>query len=278
MTAAEGALATRPSSFAGLRVTQVGVLRSEWIKLRSLRSTWFSLIAAVLIMDGLGTLFAGLHAHRVQSNAGPGAHVLFDATQVSLRGVFLAQLAIGVLGVLVISGEYATGMIRSSLAAAPRRLPVLVAKAGVFAGVVFVIALAGSFAAFFLGQAAQSSTHVQATLSTPGALRAVVAAAIYLTLIGLLAVGLGFAIRNTAGAIATLFGIVLVAPLLTNTLPDPYSTDVAKFLPLNTLNQAISTLDRDPNLFGAWTGIGITAIWAAAALIGGAFVLMRRDA
>jgi ABC-type transport system involved in multi-copper enzyme maturation permease subunit len=261
-----------------LRVTQSGDFRSEWIKLRSLRSTWSSLLVAVLVMDGLGTLFAGLHAHRMHANVGPGSKVVFDATQVSLRGVFLAQLAVGVLGVLVISGEYATGMIRSSLAAEPRRLPVLVAKAGTFAAAVLVVSLVGTFAAFLLGQAAQSSTHAQAHLDTPGAVRAILAAAVYLTLLGLLAVGLGFLLRNTAAAIAALFGIVLVAPLLVNTLPTPYSTDIARFLPLNTLNQAISTIDRDPNLYGAWTGIGITAAWAAAALIGGAVVLLRRDA
>jgi len=272
------AVTSRPFGLPALRVTQLGVVRSEWIKLRSLRSTWFSLLAAVLIVDGLGTLFSALHTHRVEGGVTPGGQIVIDATEVSLRGVFLAQLAIGVLGVLVISGEYATGMIRSSLAATPRRLPVLVAKAAVFAAVVFVIALAATFGAFFLGQAVQASIHVQATLSTPGALRAIVASAVYLTLIGLMAVGLGFLIRNTAGAIATLFGIVLVAPILANTLPTPYSTDIGKVLPLNALGQAISTLNPDPNLLSPWAGIGVTAVWAAVALVGGAVVLMRRDA
>ncbi len=90
------------------RITQVGVIKSEWIKVRSLRSTWFSLLAAVVIIVGLGTLFSGLHAHRVDQGNGPGSQIVLDATQVSLRGVFLAQLAIGVLGVLVITGEYST--------------------------------------------------------------------------------------------------------------------------------------------------------------------------
>ena len=216
------------------RVTQVGVIRSEWIKLRSLRSTCYSLLAALLIIDGLGTLFSGLHAHRMEQGVGPDRPFLlgFDATQISLRGVFLAQLAIGVLGVLVITGEYSTGMIRSSLAAVPHRQPVLFAKALVFAVVVFVVSLIATLLGFLFGQQAQASTHAQATLSTPGAERAIVGAAIYLTLIGLIAVGLGFQIRNTAGAIATLFGIVLVAPILANALPTPYSTDVAKYLPL----------------------------------------------
>jgi len=260
------------------RITQAGVIRSEWIKLRSLRSTWYSLLAAVVIVVGLGTLFSGLHAHRVEQGNGPGARIGLDATQVSLRGVFLAQLAIGVLGVLVITGEYSTGMIRSSLAAVPHRQPVLVAKALVFGVVVFVVSLASTFTGFLLGQQAQASTHAQASLSTPGAARAIVGGAIYLTLIGLLAVGLGFLIRNTAGAIATLFGIVLVAPLLASALPTPYSTDVSKYLPLNAGSQILVTMNFDPTQLTPWVGIGVTALYAAVALIAGAVMLKRRDA
>ncbi|MDP9092158.1 MAG: ABC transporter permease [Actinomycetota bacterium] len=260
------------------RVTQLGVIRSEWIKLRSLRSTWFSLLAAVLIVVGLGTLFSGLHAHRMQDSIGPNGKIIFDATQISLRGVFLAQLAIGVLGVLVIAGEYSTGMIRSSLAAVPHRYPVLIAKALVFAVVVFVVSVVAAFIGFLLGQQAQASTHAQATLSTPGAERAIIGAALYLTLIGLLGVGLGFLIRNTAGAIATLFGIVLVAPLLANALPTPYSTDISKYLPLNAGSQILTTINPDPNMLSPWAGIGVTALYAVASLIAGAVILNRRDA
>ncbi len=267
----------RRSDLGPGRVTGIGVLRSEWIKLRSLRSTWFSLLAALLIVDGLGTLFSGLHAHRMAS--GRDVKILgFDATQVSLRGVFLAQLAIGVLGVLVISGEYGTGMIRSSLAAVPHRHPVLLAKTAVFAVVVFAVSLVATLGGFLLGQQAQASTHVQATLSTPGAERAIVGAAVYLTLIGVLGVGLGFLIRSTAGAIATLVGIVLVAPLLANALPTPYSTDVIKYLPLSAGQRIISTTEVDPNLLGPWAGIGSTALYAVAALLAGTILLKRRDA
>lgn len=261
------------------RVDLAGVLHSEWIKWRSLRSTWFSLLAAVLIIDGLGTLFSALHAHRMESGVGPGTKIFgFDATQVSLRGMFLAQLAIGVLGVLVITGEYSTGMIRSTLAAVPRRQPVLLAKAVVFAVPVFVVSLAAALIGFLLGQQAQASTHAQATLSTPGAERAIIGAAVYLTLIGLLGVGLGFLIRNTAGAIATLFGIVLVAPLLAQALPSPYSTDVAKYLPLMAGQRIIQTVHPDPDLLAPWTGIGVLALYALAALIAGAVMLDRHDA
>ena len=261
------------------RVTWIGVVRSEWIKLRSLRSTWYSLLAVVLIIDGLGTLFSAVRAHRMENVIGPDGKIIgIDATQISLRGAFLAQLAIGVLGALVITGEYATGMIRSSLAAVPRRQPVLWTKAAVFAATVLVVSLVATLLGFLLGQLALASTHQQATLSTPGALRAVIGSAVYLTLIGLLAVGLGFLIRSTAGAIATLVGIVLVAPLLANALPSTYSDDVIKYLPLSAGQRIISTLNPDPNQLAPWAGIGVTALYALAALVAGAVVLNRRDA
>ena len=269
----------RPELGSG-RVTQLNVIRAEWIKLRSLRSTGFSLLAAVVIIVGLGTLFSAVRAHRFGQDNGQNGRFIehLDPTLVSLRGVFLAQLAIGVLGVLVITGEYSTGMIRSSIAAVPRRSPVLFAKALVFAVVALVVTELAAFAAFLLGQQALASTHLQASLSTPGAGRAIFGAGLYLTLIGLLAVGLGFLIRNTAGAIATLFGLVLVLPLLAEALPSPYSTDVSKYLPLNAGTQIMATTNVDPTMLGPWAGLGVTALYAVIALIGGAVMLKRKDA
>jgi hypothetical protein len=281
-------LAADPASLGPGKVTQLGVIRAEWIKLRSLRSTWNSLLVTVVFVVGLGVLFSALRAHRFnQENAnvrfrGPGPigglERILDPTLVSLRGVFLAQLAIGVLGVLVITGEYSTGMIRSSLAAVPRRYPVLFAKALVFGVTALVLTELAAFLAFLLGQQALKSTHLQATLSTPNALRAVIGAGLYLTLIGLLAVGLGFVIRNTAGAIAGVFGIVLVLPLLANALPTPYSTDVSKYLPLNAGTQILMTGNYDSNQLSPWGGIGVMALYAVVALVVGLIVLMRRDA
>ena len=264
-------------------VTQLSVIRSEWIKLRSLRSTWYSLFATVVIIIGLGTLFSALRAHRFNQETGgfrpqgPGAMFGLDPTLVSLRGVFLAQLAIGVFGVLMITGEYSTGMIRSSLAAVPHRTPVLIAKALVFGVTALIVTEIAALVGFLLGQLALKSTHLQASLSTPGAGRAILGAGLYLTAIGLLGVGLGFLIRNTAGAIATLVGVLLVLPLLANALPTPYSTDVSKYLPLNAGTQILATTNRDSSMLGPWAGIGITALYALAALIAGAVVLKRRD-
>ena len=276
-------LATGRADLGAGHVTQLSVIRSEWIKLRSLRSTWYSLLATVVIIVGLGTLFSALRAHRFNQDSGGlrpggfGGRLDLDPTLISLRGVFLAQLAIGVFGVLVITGEYSTGMIRSSLAAVPHRTPVLIAKALVFGITALVVSEIAALAGFLLGQLALRSTHVQASLSTPGAARAIVGAGLYLTAIGLLGVGLGFLIRNTAGAIATLVGVLLVLPLLTNALPSPYSTDVSKYLPLNAGTQILATSNRDATMLGPWAGIGITALYALAALIAGAAVLKRRD-
>ena len=273
------ALATNRTALGSVGVTQLSVIRSEWIKLRSLRSTWSSLLATVVIIVGLGTLFSALRAHRFGQGSGAnGRFGDFDPTLTSLRGVFLAQLAIGVLGVLVITGDDSTGMIHSSVAAVPARRPVLLAKAAVFALTAFVVTGASAFAAFLLGQRALTSTHLQASLSTPAADRAIVGAALYLTMIGLLAVGIGFLIRSPAGGIATLFGIVLVLPLPAQALPSPYSTDVSKYLPLNAGTQIMSTRSPDPTQLGPWTGLGVVALYALAALIAGAVALSRRDA
>ena len=250
---------------------------SEWIKVRTLRSTWWTLFVTLFIVVGLGTLFSAVHAHRFVQPGSDDLEVIRDPTQVSLRGIYLGQLALGVLGVLVVSGEYATGMIRASLTAIPHRWPVLAAKAVVVAAVTFVVAEAAAFAAFLLGQAALSSTHYQANLSTPGAVRACIGAGVYLTIIALLGVGLGFILRSTAGGIASLVGIVLILPLLAQALPSPYSTDVSKYLPLSAGTQIIS-VHQDSSALSPWTGIAVAAAYALTALVAGLYVLQRRDA
>ena len=259
------------------RATLRTSISSEWIKLRSLRSTWWALLATVVLIAGLGTLFAAVRAHRYNELGPNGFGLLADPTEISLRGIFLGQLALGVLGVLMVSGEYATGMIRASLTALPHRWPVLAAKAAVVAAVTFAVAEIATFVAFFLGQVAMASTHQQATLASPGALRACFGAGIYLTIIALLGVGLGFLLRTTAGGIATLAGIVLILPLLAQALPTPYSTDITKFLPLTAGLQIIAT-QLDPSDLSPWTGIAVAGAYAAAALIAGLYVLRRRDA
>ena len=180
---------------------------SEWTKFRSLRSTVYTLLIAVVFMIGLGALITAITANQ-PGGLEPGQ----SAISTSLSGIFFAQLAIGVLGVLLITGEYSTGMIRSSLTVVPRRLPMLWGKMAVFAGVVFLTMLVASFAAFFVGQALLSGQHLDASLSDPGALRAVVGAALYVTVAGITALALGALLRNTAAAITTFVAVFFVIP------------------------------------------------------------------
>ncbi|MGH9124192.1 MAG: ABC transporter permease [Acidimicrobiales bacterium] len=261
-----------------LRVTQARVIKSEWIKFRSLRSTFWTLFLAFACTVGLGMLVSALRARDISRNAGPGFQRGLDLPVMSLRGVFLAQLPIGVLGVLMITGEYGTGMIRATLSAVPKRLPVLWAKIVVFAVAVFVVGGVGSLLAFEFGQALfQSGAGFHATLSTPYAARAVLGGGLYLVAIGLLAVGLGFLIRNTAAAIATLFGLLLVVPVIIEALPTWLNNDIAKFLPLLAGTQIMTTV-RDANVLSAWEGFGVVCIYAAVAIGLGAVMLKRHDA
>lgn len=267
-----------PAATAG-KVTQVRVLRSEWIKFRTLRSTFYTLVAAVVAMVGLGLLFSwGLSSRLGERGARHIDDAKVLAVTLPLRGYIIAQLAVGVLGVMVISGEYSTGMIRASLAAVPKRLPVLWAKAAVFGVVVLVLMTVTSFVAFFGGESILSSQHVQATLSTPGALRIVFGVGLYLTVVGLLSVALGALIRNTAGAIAAVFGLLLVLPALGEVLGlTSWGKDVPKYLPSNA-GQALLAVTPDPGGLGPWTGFGFFCAYTAAVMVAAAVLLKRRDA
>ena len=165
-------------------------------------------------MIGLGAMFAAITASQ-SAGFEPGA----TAISTSLTGTFFAQLAVGVLGVLLITGEYSTGMIRSSLTVVPGRLPMLWGKLAVFAGTVFLTMLAAGFTSFFVGQALLGE-QLSASLTDPGALRSVLGAALYLTVAGLTAIALGALLRNTAAAITTFVAVFFVIPPLTNLLPD----------------------------------------------------------
>lgn len=258
-------------------VTQARVINSEWLKLRSLRSTMFSFAAGFAAVVGFGILISALRANDIKQHAAFEKLSDFDPTAVSLRGLYLAQLAIGVLGVLVITGEYSTGMIRATLCAVPRRFPVLWAKIVVLAAATFVISLLASLLAFEFGQPFLRGAGVGATLSSPGAFRAVLGGALYLTVVGVLAVGLGFLLRNTAAAIASVFGLILVLPVLAQALPASWYGHVFKYLPMPAGTQ-IATTVQDPAMLGPWSGIGVLAAYAAIAVAAGAVVLRRRDA
>jgi ABC-type transport system involved in multi-copper enzyme maturation permease subunit len=260
----------------GARVTQPRVLASEWIKFRSLRSSYVTLAATILTLVGLGLVFCAVIGSRF-SQLSPAEKATFDPAATSLKGLYLAQLLIGVLGVLVASGEYNTGMIRASLSAVPRRLPVLWAKLGVFAAVTFVATTIGAFVAFFAGQALLSGQHAQTTLGTPGSLRAVVGTGLYLTAVGMLGVALGWILRHSAGAIATMFGVLLVLPVLGDSLPPSWTQHIAPYLP-SAAGQTVTMVHQDPGALAPWTGFAVFCAYLAAAVITAAVLLTRRDA
>jgi len=267
---------TRPPASSHKKVTQARVLLSEWTKIRSLRSTIFSLLAAIVFIVGLAVLVPMVTVSHWPPRD-PREALGFDPTTRTLSGIFLAQLAIGVLGVLLITGEYATGMIRATFAAVPARLPVLWAKAAVFAAVTLVLMVPTVLGAFLIGQSILTSKHLQTNLSNPGVLRAVIGAALFLTVVGLLGIGLGALLRNTAGGISTLFGLLFVLPIIVRFLPSSWSDPINKYLPSNA-GEAITHVHPDPTLLAPWTGFGLFCGYAVVVFIAAAISLRRRDA
>jgi ABC-2 type transport system permease protein len=274
MSTASTPLAARTASSTG--VTLARVVRSEWTKLWSLRSTRWALLVSVVGMTGLGIVVSAVQmAHWKQMSAQDRA--TFDPVDVSLGGWHLAQLAIGVLGVLLITGEYSTGQIRSTFAAVPHRLPVLWAKAGVYAAITLVLMLASSFAAFLISQPILRRHHVETTLSSPHVLRAVIGAALFLTATGLFGLSLGALVRNTAGGIATFAGLMFVLPGITAILPNSWGDSIDPYLPLSA-GTDILTIHPDPASLAAWTGFLLFLGYSLGALALSAVLLLRRDA
>lgn len=255
-------------------VSQRRVIASEWIKFRTLRSSWITMGVAVAALALLGLLI-GVVTNANWSHLDPDRAARFNAVDTSLAGVNFAQLAIAVLGVLIISGEYGTGMIRSSLGAVPRRLPVLWAKVIVFGAATLVLMEIAAFAAFWLGQA---GLGVHGTnLSAPGALRAVVGTGLYLTVVAVLSVALGFIVRSTAGGISAVVGLLLVLPGIMNVLPQSWQDHISPYLPSNS-GAAITTVQPDPGTLAPWTGFTVFCLYAIVAVIVSAVLLDRRNA
>jgi len=257
-------------------VTQGRVVRSEWTKLISLRSTRYALAATLLLAIGIGVLacivFESRWAHLSAHDRAD-----FHPLSVSLAGVNFAQLSLGVLGVLAITGEYSTGMIRSSLAAVPRRLPVLWGKALVFGATALAISLPATFIVFFVGQAILSGEHINTTIGQPGVFRALVGASLFLTAMGLFGLALGAIVRSTAGGIAALAGIVFVLPPIIGLLPNGVAGSIEPYLPSNAGN-ALWTINPDPGTLAPWAGFGIFCAYVAIAIVVAAVLLVRRDA
>jgi ABC-2 type transport system permease protein len=274
MTTTSHLSSARPGA-TGQRVTLTRVVRSEWTKLRSVPSTAWSLLAAVVLIVGFGALYSVLRVTRPPSD--PATLATFDPTAVSLTGVQLAQLAVGVLGVLLVAGEYATGTIRVSLAAVPRRLPVLWAKAIVLALTTLGLCLPAVLAAFLVGQSILSAEGLDTSLRQPGVARAVVGSALLLGAVGLLGLGLGALLRSTAAGVAGLFGLLFGPQLLSGLLPAAWSDRLYPYLPVPA-GAAVASARPDPAALGPWSGFALFCLYTAVVLALAAWQLRRRDA
>ncbi len=300
---------------AGLR----GAIASEFTKIRSVRSTYWTLAALLVVSVGVGAAITGGTAanfnHNLANKAG------FDATQTSLVAFFeIGQLIIAVIAAMAITSEYSTGMIRTSLTAQPRRGTVYAAKAIVLTSLTLIVSLVTSFIAFFIGQALLSSSGVSASLfhtvripqnanvtcppQGPGAgggglppgckvvfsgtdvispttvLLAIIGCALFVTLVAILAFGIGAIVRHTAGAIAIAIAALFIIPVLEQALPNDWRWDIMRFLP-DAANQVVSVTignNTNPHLWSAWPQLGVTALWAGVLLAAGAYLFRKRDA
>jgi ABC-2 type transport system permease protein len=301
---------------AGLR----GAIASEFTKIRSVRSTYWTLAALLIVSVGIGAAITGGTAANFSHN--PGNKAGFDATQTSLVAFFeIGQLIIAVIAALAITSEYSTGMIRTSLTAQPRRRTVYAAKAIVLTSLTLVVSLVTSFVSFFVGQALLSSSGMSASLfhsvtipqnanvtcpqkglggggggglppgckvvfsgtdviSPTTVLLAIIGCALFVTLVAIIAFGLGAIVRHTAGTIAIVIAALFIIPVLEHALPDNWHFDIMRFLP-DAANQVVSVTvgsNTNPHLWSAWPQLGVTALWAAALLAAGAYLFRKRDA
>jgi hypothetical protein len=269
------ASAALPAYSRPQRVTQARVMKSEWTKLRTQPAARWSLLSAVVLVVAFGVLYSLLRVARPPHGA---ATASFDPVSVSLSGVQLAQIAVGVLGVLLITSEYATGLIRTTVAAVPKRLPALWGKAATMTAAILAIGLPASFVTFTAGQSILARQHLSTTLSQPGVTRAVIGCALYLAVAGLLGLALGTLLRSTAGGISALFGVLFALPIVAGFLPGSLSDEVNKYLP-GTAGQAIVTVHPDPaTSLSPWTGFGVFCAYAAVLLVLAALRMRRGDA
>jgi ABC-2 type transport system permease protein len=255
------------------------LLLSEWTKIRSVRSTVASLGMLVVLTLGFTVLFTWLTVSQ-WSKADPSQQrqVIADPVSTILGAGFqLSQLTICVLGVLVITSEYATGMVRASLLAVPRRLPMLAAKSVVFAVLVFVVGELVAFPSFFIGAAVLHS-KAPVAIGDPGVLRAVIGGGLYLAVLGLFALAIGGLVRHTAAGITGVIGFVLVLAPLSQLLPGSFGKHLHAYLP-SEAGHLIGQAHQGPNdLLSPWQGFGVFCLWTAVLLGAAAYLLQRRDA
>jgi ABC-type transport system involved in multi-copper enzyme maturation permease subunit len=265
--------ATRPAGFSG-------AVRSEWTKLRSVRSTPWSLLAMAAISIGLMALIAWLRVGQRWDRLDPGerAGLIHNPLNLILaRPEFFAQLVVAVLGVLVISAEYSTGMIRSTLQSQPRRLTIFGAKIVVLAAVMLVVGEAIAFAAFFVGRQIIAK-HITVNLSDPGVTRSVIGLGLFVAVLGLFSLAFGAILRHTAGAITAVIGLNLIISPLTQLLPDSWGAHVNAWMPVNAGVLILQPQQRPGDLLSPWQGLAVFGGWTVLVLIVAAVMFQRRDA
>jgi ABC-2 type transport system permease protein len=276
---------TLPTSHAAkptYKVTGRRVLRSEWAKFWSLRSSWITLGVALLLLIAFGAIASAVYnpdavaTSGPQGPPGPGSGDS-DAVSLALTGLSFASLAVGVLGVLMSAGEYTTGMIRSTLAAVPRRLPVLWSKSAVFGMIALAVMTVGALAAFQLGTLGLSGEAIALSLGDDGVLRSLLGAGLYLGLVGVFGVALGALIRSTAGGIAALVAVLLILPGLASLLPDSWYDTISPYFPSNA-GSAVYALQQSSDSLSPGAGIVVFAGWVALTLVAAAIRLVRTDA
>ncbi|MEU8987047.1 ABC transporter permease [Streptomyces sp. NPDC048558] len=251
------------------------VVRSEWTKIRSVASTMWTLSLAVVVTIALGMLISGL-SNSEFDNMSERDRLSFDPTFISFAGMTLGQLALIVFGVLVVSNEYSTGMIRTSLAAVPRRGTFLASKIAVATGLALVVGMATSFVTFFLGQA-MLGDH-RAEIGDPGVLRAVIGGGLYMTLIAMFSMGVAAMLRSPMLSLGILMPFFF---LVSNILGNVSATEkIGQYLPDQAgsrIMQVVTPIDDDKP-YGPWGGLGIMVLWVVVALAGGYATLKKRDA
>ena len=250
--------------------------QSEWTKLRTVRSTTWALVVTVVSTVGLGVLLTAL----VVGHWGQQSVYVrngFDPLLYSYAGLNVAQLCIGVLGVLVMTSEYATGVIKLTFGATPQRRVLLGAKVLTFSAVIAIVSLVSCVTAFFICQALLVAKHAGLSITAPGVLRAVLGGPVRMVLIGVIAIGVGAIVRHTAGAVAILFTVLLIVPGLVQLLPAPWNNDITRYLP-SSAGAAMSAVVRFPNLLAPSAGFFVLLAYAAATIGAAMVLLVRRDA
>lgn len=255
-----------------------GLLRAEWVKISSVRSTGWVLLAMLVASVGVSVAACAVTAARWDSvSAAERAKVVADPLSVIFSAFGVGELIVSVLGVLVITSEYSSGTIRASVLAVPRRSPLLVAKAAVFALVTLVAGELTAFASFFAG-AALLREHAPVSLGDPEVLRVVVGSGLFLAAMSLFALGVGALVRHTAGAIAAVIGFLLVLAPLAGNLPGALGEKAAAFLPANAGQQIVFAHPDPDHVLGPWQGLGVCVLWGVALLAVASLLLRRRDA